>query len=343
MYLRKIFENESAICTLLEGKSISIAASHIFTRAMAGDMPNSQVRALLVLLAQKGETAAELFATWKAIRRAEKNILAESLPVLDTCGTGGDRSHSINLSTLSAFVMAAAGVQVIKHGNRAITSLCGSSDLLSAFGMNLNQKPEAVIRSAQKTGLGYFHAPSIHPVYARFQNMRRGIHNHTLFNLLGPVLNPAAVQYQILGVASAALIPLYAELLPKMGRKSALIMQGAHAMDEITTLGLSKGLKLTGKKAKKWTLNPQTHGFKKGNFSDLKIRSVAHAKKKAIEILKARKPGTALDSVILSAACGIWIAGETDSVSTGIAAAKEALRSGKAWNVLNQMVKFSLL
>ncbi len=336
--------NQTIICDLLQGKNIPAhTASRFFNDAIAGDLSLSTFRASLILLAQKGETTDELLAAWNAIRNAEINSIRAVSEALDTCGTGGDGSHSINLSTLSSFVMAAAGVTVVKHGNRAITSLCGSSDLLEAFGMNLNQSTESVTQSSKEIGMGYFHAPHVHPVYSRFQALRRSIQTRTLFNLLGPVLNPVQVKYQILGIANPALFPLYSSLLPKLGRKSALIVLGSHGMDEVTSLGTSVGLKLSAKKVEKWSLNPMQLGFKIGRFDELKITSIAHAKKKAIEILKLKKSGAALDSVILSAACGIWIAGKADSIPDAIQIAKKAIYSGQAWAVLNQLIQYSLL
>lgn len=336
---------EMTILALLTGKSLSSSKElRAFTHLLNDDTRESWVRSFLVLLAQKGERIAELEAAWKAIHLAEKSITTAQLKgAIDTCGTGGDSSHSINLSTLSSFVMAAAGVRVLKHGNRAITSRCGSSDLLESFGMNLNQKPNSVIGSAKEIGMGYFHAPSVHPIFAKFQKLRKGIHCRTLFNLLGPVLNPIAVDYQILGIAAPALLKQYAELLPRIGRKSALIILGAGGMDEVTTLGPSKGVWIKSNKVQTWHLNPREYGFKAGNRSELKIQSVAHSKQQSIALLKNKKNGTARDSVILGAACGIWLTGKSPTMLEGISMATHAIDSGKAWSLLNQMVKYSNL
>lgn len=334
---------ESALVSLLEKRPLTSANDlSIFNRFVKGHLPESAARAFLVLLAGKGETTAELQAAWQAIRAAEKSVAVTNLSgVLDTCGTGGDGSHSINLSTLSSFVMAAAGVRVLKHGNRAITSRCGSSDLLEAFGMNLNQAPNSSVASAKKLGMGYFHAPHVHPTYAKFQKLRKGILIRTLFNLLGPVLNPVAVEYQILGIAAPQLLNRYADLLPRIGRKSALIVLGAEGMDEITTLGVSTGVLLQKGKTKKWQLNPFNLGFKKGTRAHLQIESISHAKRVAVQVLKNGVLGTVRDSIILSAACGIWLTGKSSSIAAGIRAANHAIDNRKAWATLNQMVKFS--
>ncbi len=337
-------QSESDLFSLLsKGELSSTVGSRVITQLVSGNLSSAQARATLVLLAARGETTHELLAAWKAIRKAEYKTIFTEKGALDTCGTGGDGSHSINLSTLSSFVMAAAGVKVIKHGNRAITSRCGSSDLLSSFGFNLNQDAKRTIQSANKIGMGYFHAPHVHPVYSHFQNLRKGIRVRTLFNLLGPVLNPVAVDYQILGIASEPLLPIYAKLLPQMNRKSALIVLGANGLDEITTLGISKGLKLSGKSTSPWSLNPLDYGFKKGRASDLKIKSIAHAKKITVGLLKNKKEGTALDSVILSAACGIWISHQAKTLGEAIQKAKQAVKNGSAWTVLNHLIQFSNL
>ena len=337
------FELDAAFCSLLEGQTLNKkSARHVFDSLFQSSIAHSQIRAILILLANRGESVDELIAAWNAIRQAEQNSIRRVPYTLDTCGTGGDGSHSINLSTLSAIVMAAAGLRVLKHGNRAITSHCGSSDLLASFGFNLAQSPSRVIQTSQKTGFGYFHAPHVHPIYSKFQTLRRTIQTRTLFNLLGPVLNPVAVDYQILGLASEKFLPLYAKILPRIGRKSSLIFVGAQGMDELTTLGPSTGLQLEGKRSKKWTLKPHQLGFKKGRLSELQIQSVAHAKKKTIEILKQKKNSTAYDCVVLSAACGIMVAQKV-SIQEGAACAEKAIQSGRAWALLQQAVRLSKL
>lgn len=344
MIHRNLFTAENELSELLLSGSFARNDSAPFWKRLAGGCyPDSTARAFFVLLSAGGESPNTLIAAWKAIREVEKTAVAFDKPCLDTCGTGGDASHSINLSTLSSVVMAAAGVCVLKHGNRAITSRCGSSDLLDAFGFNLSQKIESILNSARKVNMGYFHAPAVHPVYARFQALRRGMRVRTLFNLLGPVLNPVAVRYQLLGTTESRLLQLYQELLPSLGRERALIFMGAEGMDEISSLGVTQGVLLQGKKAQKWILNPVALGFRKGKKSELQIQSVAHAKKRAIDILKLKQTGTARDSVVLSAAAGISVFGGNANLVDAVGRAKNAIDSGKAWSVLNEMVRVSKL
>ncbi len=344
MIHRNLHASENELSDLLLSGNFAGDDSAVFwKRLVSGRYPDSSARAFFVLLSAFGESPDALIAAWKAIRQAEQTAVSFDGPCLDTCGTGGDASHSINLSTLSSVVMAAAGVCVLKHGNRAITSRCGSSDLLDAFGFNLNQKIESVLDSARKVNMGYFHAPAVHPVYARYQALRRGMRVRTLFNLLGPVLNPVAVRYQLLGTAESRLLHLYQTLLPSLGRERALIFMGADGMDEITSLGLTRGVLLRGNKAQNWLLNPVTLGFRKGKKSELQIQSVAHAKKRAIDILKLKKSGAARDSVILSAAAGISVFDGNANLADAVSRAKNAIDSGKSWIVLNEMVRVSKL
>lgn len=342
MIHRNLITAENELSRLLSSESlIGLNSSAFWKRLTGGYYPDSSVRSLLVLLSARGESPETLTTAWKAIREVEETAVSFDSPCLDTCGTGGDASHSINLSTLSSVVMAAAGVCVLKHGNRAITSRCGSSDLLAAFGFNLNQKIKSVLDSARKLNMGYFHAPAVHPVYARFQALRRGMRVRTLFNLLGPVLNPVAVRYQLLGTAEPRLLKLYQGLLPNIGRERALIFMGAEGMDEITSLGPTQGVLLNGKKTQKWVLNPAALGFRKGKKSELQIQSIEHAKKRATNILKLKQTGTARDSVVLSAAAGIAVFDANVKLNDAVDRAKKAIDSGKAWNVLNEMVRVS--
>ncbi|HCM42890.1 MAG TPA: anthranilate phosphoribosyltransferase [Candidatus Omnitrophica bacterium] len=339
-----VISAENQLLSLLTGEGIAPAKRNLFFKNLVeAKYSDSDARAIFTLLGRNGEKNEDLLAAWNAIREAEKTAIQFKQPCLDTCGTGGDASHSINLSTLSSVVMAAAGVCVLKHGNRAITSRCGSSDLLAAFGYNLNAGISQVLASARQIKMGYFHAPAVHPVYARFQGLRRSLRVRTLFNLLGPVLNPVAVSYQLLGTAELRLLKLYETLLPKIGRKRALVFMGAEGMDEITSLGSTQGVLLNGTKTQKWVLNPLKFGFKKGKKSELQIHSVEHAKKRSVAILKNKQLGTARDSVVLSAAAGIFVFDERVSFSEAVCQAKQAVDSGKAWVVLNELVRISNL
>jgi anthranilate phosphoribosyltransferase len=323
---------------LLLGRSLSLAdARKFFHLLFTGMIPFTKAKSFLLLLAQKGETADELLGCLQALQALEKPISSGPAGLMDTCGTGGDGRQTINISTLVALVIAGAGGKIAKHGNRAISSKSGSSDLMEAFGVKLDAAPKKMIAAIRHCGLGYFHAPLYHPVFARMQPLRTALKRRTILNLLGPLVNPMRLDHQLVGVSEKRLIPLYARVLSKSGRKTALVCHSFDGMDEISTSVPTTVAWVTPNKVRMSVIRPKPFGLQKARASDLSVNSVRGSKVLAESILCGKEKGPARDTVLLNAAYGLLICGKAGSVQKGISLAKESINSGKALNVLHQL------
>jgi anthranilate phosphoribosyltransferase len=323
---------------LITGRSLSLTdARRFFHLLFAGAISAPKAKSFLLLLAQKGETADELLGCLQALQALEKPVGPKIPGLMDTCGTGGDGRQTINISTLVALVIAGAGGKIAKHGNRAISSKCGSSDLMEAFGVRLDSPPQKIVTSIKRLGLGYFHAPFHHPVFAKMQALRKSLKRRTILNLLGPLVNPMRLDHQLVGVSEKRLIPLYAKVLSKLGRKSALVCHSADGMDEISTSVPTTVAWITPHKIRMSEIRPSAYGLKKARASDLKVRFVTESKSRAENILRGREKGPARDTIVLNAAYGLLLCGKAGSIREGIALAQAAIDSGKALKVLQQL------
>jgi len=256
---------------------------------------------------------------------------------MDTCGTGGDARRTINISTLVAFVIAGAGGKIAKHGNRAISSRSGSSDLMESFGVKLDAAPKKMIEAIRCSGLGYFHAPFHHPVFAKMQPLRRALKRRTILNLLGPLVNPMQLDYQLVGVSEKRLVPLYAKVLSKLGRKAALVYHSNDGMDEISTSAPTTATWVTPNKTHRIIIQPNAYGLKKASLRDLAVDSIAKSAHRAKNILTGKDKGPTRDVIVLNAAYGLWLCGKARSVREGIVLAKASIDSGRALNALKQL------
>ena len=295
----------------------------------------------MLLLAQKGETADELLGCLQALQALEKPIGIKIPGLMDTCGTGGDGRKTINISTLVALVIAGTGGKIAKHGNRAISSKSGSSDLMEAFGVKLDTASPKVIAAIQHLGFGYFHAPFHHPVFAKIQPLRKALKRRTILNLLGPLVNPMRLDHQLVGVSEKRLVPLYARVLSKLGRKSALVCHSTDGMDEISTSVPTTVAWVTPNKIRMSVIRPEVYGLRKASQKHLSVNSVREGMIRAKNILSGKEKGPARDTVILNAAYGLLLCSIADSVQEGITLAKESLDSGRALKVLKQLIRMS--
>jgi anthranilate phosphoribosyltransferase len=305
----------------------------LFTEAL----PFTKAKSFLLLLAKKGETAEELLGCLQALRALEKPIGPRIPGLMDTCGTGGDGRHTINISTLVALVIAGAGVKISKHGNRAISSKSGSSDLLEAFGVRLDASPQKIIGAIKRSGLGYFHAPHHHPIFAKMQHLRRRLKRRTILNLLGPLVNPMRLDHQLVGVSEKRLVPLYAKVLSKLGRKTALVCHSFDGMDEISTSVPTTVAWVAPNKVRTSVIRPAAYGLAKASLGDLAVHSVHQSKARAEKILSGKEKGAARDTIILNAAYGLLLCGKARSVEEGIIFAEESIDSGRALRALTQL------
>ncbi|HNX69639.1 MAG TPA: anthranilate phosphoribosyltransferase [Candidatus Omnitrophota bacterium] len=327
---------------LLLGKDLTVSESkRIFEMLFAGFLPLSKAKAFLLLLSQKGETPAEFLGCLRALRRFEKTSGPRIAGLMDTCGTGGDGRRTLNISTLAALVLAGAGVRIAKHGNRAISSRSGSSDLMESFGVRLSATQAKMVQAIRSGGIGYFHAPFYHPVFAAMQPLRQSLKRRTILNLLGPLVNPLRLDHQLVGVSSRCLLPLYAKVLSQLGRKTALVCHAIDGMDEISTSKPTQVAWVTPGKVRYGMLRPETFGLQKAAAKDLTIDSVKKSREIAEKILTGRERGPARDLVVLNAAYGLVLCDKAAHVREGIRLAEQAIDSGRALASLNKLRRLS--
>ena len=330
------------LAQLMTGRSLSLTdARKFFNLLFTEAIPFTKAKSFLLLLAQKGETAEELLGCLQALQALEKPIGPKIPGLMDTCGTGGDGRQTINISTLVALVIAGAGGKIAKHGNRAISSRSGSSDLMEAFGVKLDASRKRMIDATQRSGLGYFHAPCHHPVFSKMQPLRQSLKRPTILNLLGPLVNPLRLDYQLVGVAQKRLIPLYAKVLSKLGRKNALVCYSQDGMDEISTSVPTTAAWVTPNRVRMATIRPRPLGLKAAKAKDLSVDSVKKSKRRALNILTGKERGPARDTIVLNAAYGLLICQKAKTVREGIALAQRSIDSGKALRVLKQLKALS--
>jgi anthranilate phosphoribosyltransferase len=306
----------------------------------SGEISEAQIGAFMAALATKGETFEEIAGAAKAMRRKAKRIQTLSKNVIDIVGTGGDASGSFNISTTTAFVVAGAGVTVAKHGNRSVSSQCGSADVLEELGVNLNTDPEIVEEAINDIGIGFMFAPLYHGSMKYAGKARQECGIRSIFNMLGPLTNPAAAGCQLLGVYAPELTEMFAKALRLLGVSKAFVVHGHDGMDEITTTTLTRISELHSGTIRSFDLNPLDF-FE--DFADPKeLRGGGKKENAAITkaVLHGEK-GPRRDIVLLNAGAALVAADMADSIKTGIALAEESIDAGKAFQKLEQLVRFT--
>jgi len=304
----------------------------------------AQIASLITALRLKGETVEEITAAARVMR--DKAIRIEvargpDVPVLvDTCGTGGDRIHTFNISTATAFVVAGAGVRVAKHGNRSVSSSCGSADVCEALGINLDLSPEEVARSVDEHGIGFLFAPALHGTMKHAIGPRREIGIRTIFNILGPLANPAGAEVQILGVFRKDLPAVMAEVLGKLGCRRALVVHGEDGMDEITTTGSSHVAEWQDGRVRQYTVHPEDFGIPVGTIDEIRGGPAEENARIILELFEGKKGGKR-DIVLLNAGAALHAAGSADTIEKGIELARQAIDDGKAMERLQATIRHS--
>jgi anthranilate phosphoribosyltransferase len=332
---------KEAIQIAVEGQDLSLSeAEAAMNEIMNGEATPSQIASLVTALRIKGESVDEIAGFARVMREKSTKIPHKQAMVTDTCGTGGDHSGSFNISTTAAFVAAGAGVRIAKHGTVAQTSLTGSADVLAALGVKIDLSPEKVGQCIDEVGIGFLFAPALHGAMKHAGPTRREIGIRTVFNLLGPLTNPAGAQHQVLGVPDADFAEKLAAVLGRLGCKHALVVHGEDGLDEITLTGESRIAELKDGKVKAWHLNPEEYGFRfcepgdlKGGDKDLNA-GITRA------ILKGEK-GPKRDIVLLNAAAALVAADKCPTMREGVLAAAASIDSGAALKVLGRLVEFS--
>ena len=307
---------------------------------MRGGAAPAQIAGLLIGLSMKGERPAELVGLARTMRAEAVRVNVSVDDVFDTCGTGGDRSGTFNISTAAALVVAACGVRVAKHGNRSVSSLCGSADVLEALGVNITAAPIAVERCLRDVGIAFFFAPTFHPAMRHAAQARKDLGVRTAFNLLGPLTNPARAERQIVGVPRPDLTELIARALLLLGSKRAWVVHGADGLDELSTTGYTKVSECRDGAVQTFYVHPADFGLPKSSLDALRGGDAARNAQLVRDVLEGSQ-GPARTVVLLNAGAALFIAGRAGSVRDGIAQAAEAIDSGHARGVLARLVEVS--
>jgi anthranilate phosphoribosyltransferase len=330
----------AALSKVAAGKTLTqMEAAQAFEVIMSGAATDAQVGALLMGLRVRGETIDEIAGAARALRAVALPVRAPE-GAIDTCGTGGDAKGTHNISTCAAFVVAGAGVPVAKHGNRSISSRSGSADVLAALGVNVECGPETVARCIEQCGLGFMFAPVHHPSIRHVTKVRRELGIRTIFNLLGPLTNPAGTKYQLVGVFAEEWVEPIARVLGLLGVERAWVVHGADGLDELTTTGISDVAVLDRGKVSTFKLSPRNAGLPDARPEDLTggdaTENAAHIR----AVLQGNR-GPLRDIVLLNAAAALLVAGNANSLREGVALAAESIDSGKAKAVLDALVELS--
>ena len=331
----------SALQSVMDGNDLTenemVSA---MTDIMEGEVTDSQLAAFLTALHIKGETVAEIVGAARVMRAKAEKLNIKATALVDTCGTGSGKADTFNISTASALVAAGAGVNIAKHGNRAVSSQSGSADVLKCLGVNLDASLPTVKRCVEKAGIGFLFAPLMHKAMKHAAGVRKELGFRTIFNLLGPLTNPANAEAQVLGVFDAKWVQPMAEVLAELGCSHALVVHGADGLDEITLTGESQIAELKNGKIKNYKIDPDELGLEMCFSEDLKGGTPDENAAMIEGILKSQT-GPKRDVVVLNAAAAIYVAGKAKSIELGVACAIESIDSGKALEKLKDLCKIS--
>jgi anthranilate phosphoribosyltransferase len=318
-------------------------AEAVMQEIMSGNASEAQIGAYLMALRMKGETLEEIVGSARAMRdKSTKVPTTHGQDMLDTCGTGGDKSGTFNISTTVAFVTAGAGIRVAKHGNRAATSKSGSADVLGALGVNLDITPEQVGKCVDEIGIGFLFAVKLHPAMKYAIGPRRQLGVRTIFNILGPLTNPAGANRQLMGVFAADLTEFLAQVLGSLGTKSALVVNGYGGMDELTVTGPNRISQLyEDGNVETYELDPMNHGFEAASITELRGGDPEDNAKILRGVLDGSIQGAKRDVVVLNAGAAFLATGRVADIDEGFALARETIDSGNAVAKLDQLIEFS--
>ncbi|MDD5063896.1 MAG: anthranilate phosphoribosyltransferase [Phycisphaerae bacterium] len=326
---------------LLKGENLSIEqAGGLLDVIFEGGVSEAQIAAFLTAMRIKGATAAELAGLAKSLRNHAVKVEVDIDNLVDTCGTGGGVVKTCNISTASAITAAGAGVYVAKHGNRGITSKCGSADVLEELGVKIDAGAEVVAECIKQAHIGFMFAPAFHPAMKYVQPIRKGLGFRTVFNILGPLANPAGVQRQVLGVADEGLMETIAEALKLLGTKVAMVVH-SNGMDEISTAGITKIIKLKEGKVESDELSAEDLGIQPADINDLKVTDAKTSAEVLRKILNGKEKGPRKDIVILNAAAAVIVAGFADDFESAIKMAEASVNDGRALACLEKLIEVS--
>ncbi len=330
-YIKKISNNENLLQKEIES---------IMHQIMSGKAAKEDMAAFLLALNHKGPTVEEITGAAKIMRKFCVEVKTRHPVVLDTCGTGGDQKNTFNISTAVAFAVAGAGVIVAKHGNRSVSSQCGSADVLEAMGVNIAMEEQHLSECLDKVGIAFLFAQRLHPAMKNVAPIRKELGVKTIFNILGPLTNPARATHQMMGVYSRDLVEPMAHVLKNLGLRRALVVHGSDGLDEITTTGKTFVSEFNGREIVSYDVDPQELGIQQAKPSDLKGGDLRTNVQIIGDILSGRT-GAQRDIVALNAGYALYIAEKVSNVSDGIRLAKESLSLGRALEKLEKLVEFT--
>jgi anthranilate phosphoribosyltransferase len=337
---------------VVEGLHLTRAeAESIMSEIMAGKATDAQIASFLTALRMKCETVDELIGFAKVIRAKAALVRPQSMVgtafsgtdremLVDTCGTGGDATGTFNISTATAFVVAGAGIRVAKHGNRSVSSLCGSADVVEALGIRLNLPADSVARCIDEAGIGFLYAPLLHEAMRYVVLVRREMKIRTVFNLLGPICNPACASAQVLGVYNEDLTEIMAQVLCELGTERAFVVHGSDGLDEITISGESKISEVRDGGVHTYYVTPEDFGIARAPISAIQGGDARQNAEIICDILSDRG-GARQDVVLLNAAAGLVVGGKASGLRDGIQLARESIKSGKAMDCLHRLIELS--
>jgi len=332
---------QQAINTVIEGNHLnSEQMTTVMRTVMSGEATSAQVAGFLVALRMKGEVAEELTAAASVMRElsAKVNVATENL--VDTCGTGGDSKGTFNVSTTAAFVVAAAGARVAKHGNRSVSSKSGSADLLETAGVNLQLTPDQVAKCIDELGIGFLFAPAHHSAMKHAIGPRKELGVRTMFNLLGPLTNPANAPHQVLGVFSEQWIEPLANVLKSLGSKHVLVVHADDGLDEISIAGNTQIAELKDGAVSRYSISPKQFGMDEGKLADIVAKDAAESLQIVNDVFE-NKTGAALDIVKLNAGAALYASDKAATLEEGVSLAADAIASGEAKKKFQQYIEYT--
>ena len=313
----------------------------LMRQIMSGEMSPTLIAAIITGLRVKKETIGEIAAAAQVMREFSTRVeVGDCAHLLDTCGTGGDSAHTYNISTATVFVAAAAGAKVAKHGGRSVSSKSGSADILEALGVNLNLTPDQVAQCIDQTGIGFMFAPNHHSAMKHAAPVRRELGVRTLFNILGPLTNPAGAGKQLIGVFHPDLVGILARVLQRLGSQHVMVVHGMEGLDEISLSGDTLVGELKNDEVREYTINPKQFGMAASALSKIQVKDGGESKDMMLTALSNQR-GPARDILALNAGAAIYVAGLTDSHQAGVRKALEVLATGAARSKLDQFVAFT--
>jgi anthranilate phosphoribosyltransferase len=330
-----------ALAQIIEGRDLTEKqAATIMAEIMDGKTTSAQIASFLTALRMKGETVPEITGCARVMREKALAIKIDSTGLVDTCGTGGDQTHTFNISTTAAFVASGAGLRVAKHGNRSVSSSCGSADLLEALGININLEPEMINRSIRQIGIGFLFAPLFHQAMKHAAGPRQELGIRTIFNILGPLTNPAGANAQVIGVYKEELTGILAKVLRNLDCQRAFVVYGKDGLDEISIAAPTVIAELNYRNIKAYSIEPKDFGLPRGSLEAIKGGDSVRNARITLSVLSGEE-GPAREIVLLNAAAAIVAGGKASNLKDGVSLAAKSIDTGAAYKKLEALKIFS--